>query len=177
MADGIACELEADIRMDSHREHHQRRSARILPRDRAFDGGRKIKPLYPVHARRDQKSSLRTCKGYAQPSEPSQQSDQSVDVRHRNLPHVCGGVDGKTRFKIASDVPQELFAAGIGSGAHCHDRSRYPHQSQSEILQSLKTQAKNEKNNAQDASTKTRTCPRPAKKSEIFREIFRMLLR
>ena len=65
-------------------------------------------------------------KGYAQSSGPYQQSDQSVDVRDRNLPHVCGGTYGKARFEIACDVSQKLYTARIGSGFDCHDRSRYP---------------------------------------------------
>lgn len=52
LADSVACKLETDIRVDSHREYHQRQSGRVLPCNQTFDGGRQIKQIYPVHARR-----------------------------------------------------------------------------------------------------------------------------
>lgn len=58
------------------------KTIRQIPCDRAFAGGRQVELLYPVRVRCHQKGSRRTCKGYVQPSEPYQQSNQGVDVCH-----------------------------------------------------------------------------------------------
>ena len=78
-------------------KYHQGQSGRILPRDRAFDVGRQIEQVYPLHARRHKKGGVRTRERYPQPSKSSQRTHSGADVRHRILPHVRGGTYGKRR--------------------------------------------------------------------------------